>query len=134
FKYCDVNNAILGVAWNDPKLYTTESVTLPNGSRISGLSSNPRALRGKDGLIILDEVALHESQEELFRAAQGCVIQKGKLWLLSTHNGPATLFYLKAREAENGTPDWSHYRVTLIDAVREGYARKFSPNKTDDEF
>lgn len=132
--YCEVYNAVLGFKWIDIEAATTETMLLPNGNRISGLSSNPRALRGKDGLIILDEVALHEQQEDLLRAAQGCVIQRGKLWLLSTHNGPATLFYQLAREAEAGKKDWSHHCVTLVDAVAQGYARKFAPGKTDEEF
>lgn len=122
----EVINAIIGDIFINLKDATTESVTLPNGARISSLSSNPRALRGKDGLIVLDEVALHEQQEELFRAAQGCIIQKGKLVLLSTHDGPATLFYEKCQQAERGEKDWSHHRITLIDAVNEGYALKFA--------
>ncbi len=107
--YAEVYNAVLGCEWIDLKLSTAESVMLPNGSRISALSSNPKALRGKDGLIVLDEVALHEDQENLFRAAQGCVVQRGK-------------------------PNWSHYRTTLEDAVREGYAKKFAPQQTDTDF
>jgi phage FluMu gp28-like protein len=124
--YCEIYNTLLGQPWVDLKEATTESVLLPNGSRVSSLSSNPRALRGKDGLIILDEVALHLDQQELFRAAQGCVVQRGKLWLLSTHDGPATLFYQLSKEAEEGKPEWSHHRVTLVDAVNEGYALKFA--------
>jgi phage FluMu gp28-like protein len=120
--YCRVYNALLGVEWIDVENATSESIRLPNGARISGVSSNPRALRGKDGLVLADEMSLHQDQEELFRAAQGCVIQRGKLWLLSTFDGPANLFFQLATEAERGKEDWSYYKVTLEDAVNEGYA------------
>ncbi len=132
-QFCEIYNTLLATTYIDLKEATTETVTLPNGSRISALSSNPKALRGKDGLLICDEIALHEAQEELYRAAQGCVVQRGKLLLLSTHNGPS-LFHRLCGEAEQGKPDWSHHRVTLPDAVKEGYAKRFAPGVTDEQF
>ena len=128
---CEVMNAILGEEAIDINRANTETVYLPNGKKISGLSSSPRALRGKDGLIFWDEAALHEQQEAFYRAAQGCVIQRGKLVILSTHNGPATLFNRLAREAQSGKVDWKWFRVTLEDAVKEGYAWRFTRRKND---
>lgn len=132
--YCGVVNAILGFGYIDLKDATTTSVELPNGSRISSVSSNPDVMRAKDGLIVLDEFAIHEDQLALYTAAQGCVAQKGKLWMLSTHKGPTTLFYQLCREAEAGKENWSHHRITLVDAVAQGYARKFVPHKTDEQY
>lgn len=121
---CEVINAALGIEYINLKTATTEVVYLPNGSRICAISSAPKALRGKDGRITLDEFALHEQQEELYRAAQGCVIQRGCLRIISTHNGPATLFYRLVNDSpSNG---FSLHRVTLEDACNEGYAIKFA--------
>jgi phage FluMu gp28-like protein len=121
---CECINAILGFSFISLAEATTECVYLPNGSRITAVSSAPKAIRGKDGRIVLDEMAHHEDQEELYRAAQGSVIQKGCLRIMSTHNGPASLFYrLCQGSPENG---FSKHRVTLKDACDEGYAEKFA--------
>ena len=123
-EWAGVINAVLGTEYIDLSLATTEKVELPNGKRITTLSSSPAALRGKDGIIILDEVASRDDQQELMTAAQGCLIQKGKLYLLSTHNGPSTVFFNIANAAPaNG---WSKHKVTLMDALDDGYAVRFA--------
>lgn len=126
-------NVVLGFTFIDLEAANSETVYLPNGRKISALSSNPRALRGKDGLIFWDEAALHEQQEDFYRAAHGCTVQRGKLVILSTHNGPTTLFNRLMREAETGKTNWRHFRVTLVDAVQQGYAKRFG-SSTDEDF
>jgi len=116
-------NTFLGYEYIRLDGSTTEKVELPNGTRITALSSSPSALRGKDGVIILDEMAARTDQEEVMTAAQGCIIQRGKLYLLSSHNGPTTVFYNIATAEHNG---WSKHVVTLLDALEDGYAERFA--------
>lgn len=97
-----------------------------NGRRIYSLSSNPNALAGKRGHVILDEFALHKDQRTLFRVARPVIQWGGQLEVISTHRGAATLFNDLIRDiAERGNPmGWSHHKVTIHDAVAQGLVEK----------
>lgn len=122
-QFAEVINALLGERYIDLSDATTECVRLPNGTRLTCLSSNPTQFRGKQGRIVLDEFALHDDQYELYRAAQGCIVQRGVLRIISTHNGP-TLFH----ELITGAPANGYvvHETTLEDACQQGYADKFA--------
>jgi phage FluMu gp28-like protein len=99
----------------------------PNGSSIYALSSSPKALRGKRGDVTLDEFAFHEKAEEMWRAAQpvatwGDGNEPGHLHVISTHNGPATVYKRIVDGARSGDNGFSLHRVTLLDAVSDGLA------------
>lgn len=119
-------NLILGeevIPLND---WTSEVGYYANGSRAMILSSSPRSFRSKQGDVTLDEYAFHEQQTEIYKAAQPCILwlRDAQLEIISTHNGPEAQFNLFCDEAKKGKSRWSHYRVTLEDAVREGLAIK----------
>ena len=122
-EWAEIINIILGCDWIDTRHAQRESLTLPNGKRITSLSSNPKVLRGKEGRIILDEFAFHQDQEELFRAAQSAINRRPyhQLRVISTHNGPATEFANLLTK-----PEWSKHRTTLQDACDAGYALRFA--------
>ena len=63
-----------------------------NGRRIYSLSSNPNALAGKRGHVVLDEFALHPDQRLLYRVAKPVTMWGGQLSIISTHRGAATFF------------------------------------------
>jgi phage FluMu gp28-like protein len=109
---------------------TTENVSLINGCKIRSLSSNPKNMRGREGLIILDEFAHHENQYELFRAATGSIARKGQLRILSTHNGHQSYFYGLVQNT-----DYEHMRTTIFDALKHGYRQKtWAKDKTDEDY
>jgi phage FluMu gp28-like protein len=97
-----------------------------NGSRIKALSSNPDVFRGKGGDITLDEFAFHKKQRAVLKAANAAA----KIWghqirIISTHNGEGSLFNQLVRQVRAGTrPTWSLHRVTLQDAVDQGFAER----------
>src|ERR1051326_7132146 len=97
-----------------------------NGRRIYSLSSNPNALAGKRGHVKLDEFALHQDQEMLYRVAKPVTQWGGQLCITSTHRGANTLFNRIIREIkEGGNPmGWSLHSVTLENAVEEGLVEK----------
>lgn len=99
-----------------------------NGQRIYSLSSNPNALAGKRGHVILDEFALHKDQRLLYRIAKPVTQWGGQLEIISTHRGAGTVFNEILRDiAEKGNPmGWSHHKVTLADAVAEGLVEKIN--------
>lgn len=113
-----------------------------SGRRIWSLSSNPNALAGKRGHVILDEFALHKDQRLLYRIAKPVTTWGGQLEIISTHRGAATVFNEIIRDiAEKGNPmGWSHHKVTLADAVAAGLVGRINAKRpakdqeTDQEF
>jgi phage FluMu gp28-like protein len=101
-------------------------IKFSNGSRILAFSSNPNALRAYGGDVGMDEFAFHPDAEALWAAASGRVTWGYNLALWSSHNGASTLFYRFAQEAAAGQGGWSHYRVTLPDAIELGLVEKIN--------
>lgn len=123
--WCEAFNLALGYDYIDLKKATTESVELPNGSRIVAVSSNPTAMRGRGGDVTLDEFAFHDNQEQLLAAAQPVTTwNEGIMIICSTHNGPSTEFARICTEAKAGTNGYRHVRIDLNDAIAEGFALK----------
>jgi phage FluMu gp28-like protein len=104
------------------------------GARIIALSSNPDAFRGFGGDVTLDEFAYHKKQRATLKSANA----SAKIWghtvrIISTHNGEGTLFNKLIIEFAAGKRDpvkWSHHRVTLQDAVDQGFVGKATGKDT----
>ena len=111
-----------------------------NGRRIYSLSSNPNALAGKRGHVILDEFALHEDQRLLYRVAKPVTTWGGQLEIISTHRGANSVFNQIIRDiVEKGNPmGWSHHKVTLQEAVNQGLVERINlktgRNETGEQF
>ncbi len=107
---------------DQPKDLKAHVLKFSSSRCIYSLSSSPDALVGKTGHIKLDEFAIHKDQRELFRVAKPCTTWGGQLSIISTHRGANTVFNEILRSVtEQGNPmGWSHYRVTLQDAVDQG--------------
>lgn len=102
-----------------------------NGSRINVLSSKPSAFRSKGGKVVLDEFAHHQSDRELWTAAQPVAGAWGyPIRILSTLKGKSNVFYRLGNsefaqpdeDAEAARPDegWSVHTVTIRKAVDDG--------------
>jgi phage FluMu gp28-like protein len=100
------------------------SVEIPHKdgvSRLLAVSSNPDAVIGKGGDIILDEFAVHKDPKLLWSLAQPVIMAGGNCTILSTHRSRNTLFNKLVEDAENDpNSEWSVHRTTLEDAVDEG--------------
>ena len=101
-------------------------IKFDNRPRIISFSSNPHALRAYGGDVGLDEFAFHASPEELWASASGRITWGFDLALWSSHNGTDSLFYTFCREAAQGKGGWSHYRVTLENAINQGLVEKIN--------
>jgi phage FluMu gp28-like protein len=77
----------------------------------------------------LDEFAKHPQAEKLWETAQGRITWGYDLGVWSAHDGNDTLFYQFAREAAAGQGGWSHYRVTMEDAVEMGLVEKINETR-----
>src|SRR6266581_9537081 len=122
----------LGEMLIDPKSGANAYVLeCANGRRIYSLSSNPNALAGKRGHVVLDEFALHEDQRLLYRVAKPVTTWGGQLEIISTHRGANSVFNQIVRDiVERGNPmGWSHHKVTLEDAVEQGLVERINAKK-----
>ena len=69
------------------------------GCKITAVSSNPRAIRGKHGDVTLDESAHHDDERSMWAAAGAVKQWGGELAVMSTHNGMGTLFNRLCKDA-----------------------------------
>ncbi|EEF62088.1 terminase large subunit domain-containing protein [Pedosphaera parvula] len=108
--------------------FSAHVLQFKTGLRIYSLSSNPNALAGKRGHVILDEFALHADQRLLYRIAKPVTTWGGQLEIISTHRGANSVFNEMIRGIkENGNKmGWSHHKVTLHDAIAEGLVERIN--------
>jgi phage FluMu gp28-like protein len=124
----------------DEKRLTALVLRFATGCCIYSLSSHPNALVGKHGHIKLDEFAAHENQRMLYRYAMPCTTWGYQLSILSTHRGRDSVFNQIITEItqKQNPMRWSHYRVTIHDAIAQGLVEKINEksgrNDSHDDF
>lgn len=126
----------LGEKAVDEKGNTAFVMAMANGLRIHSMSSNPDAQAGKRGDRVLDEFALHPDPRKLYAIAYPGITWGGSLEIFSTHRGSGNYFNQLIREIrEKGNPKgWSLHRVTLQDALEQGFLAKLQGKlPADDE-
>lgn len=97
-----------------------------NATQINSVAGNPDVFAGKGGDVLLDEFALRENPRGVFTIAGPTIDWGGTLAIISTHRGSANYFNELVREIrEKGNPKkFSHHRVTLEDALNQGFLYK----------
>lgn len=103
------------------KSYT---IKFPSGFRIVALSSRPANLRGKQGIVVIDEAAFHGALGELIKAAIALLIWGGKVRIISTHDGEDNPFAELIQEVRAGKRSGTVHRITFREAVAEGLYRR----------
>ena len=97
----------------DDKHIKTYTIKFPDsGFRVVALSSRPSNLRGRQGIIVIDEAAFHEQLDELLKAALAMLIWGGKVRVISTHDGddnPFNTLIGDIRAGRQGGQRTSHY-------------------------
>ena len=125
---------------DDRKSASAHTLQFANGKRIYCLSSNPDALAGKGGDVVLDEFALHEDQRLLYRVAKPVTTWGGQLSIISTHRGANSLFNQIIRDImeKKNRMGWSLHTVPLLKAVEQGLVKRINEktgaNESDEEF
>lgn len=99
-------------------------VRFASGFEVIALPSVPRALRGKQGLVILDEAAFMDELEEVLKAAFALLIWGGKVVVCSTHNGDTNPFAVLVEDIRAGRKPYALLRCTFDDAVAQGLYRR----------
>lgn len=107
---------------------TYEIVFPKTGHRIVALSSRPTNLRGKQGVIVIDEAAFHNDLAALIKAAMAMLLWGDKVRIISTHDGAENAFnqlILDVRAGKRGTTAEANvHRVTFRQAVADGLYRR----------
>jgi len=106
---------------SDDKNIKTFTIKFPDsGHRIVALSSRPANLRGKQGVVVIDEAAFHDKLGELLKAALALLIWGGKVRVISTHNGDQNPFNQLINDLRSGRRKGSVQRITFKEAVAQG--------------
>lgn len=110
---------------SEDKHIKTFTIRFPeSGHRIVALSSRPANLRGKQGVIVIDEAAFHDKLGELLKAALALLIWGGKVRVISTHDGEDNPFNELVNEIKNGSRAGSVHCTTFREAVAQGLYRR----------
>lgn len=102
-----------------------DCIVFASGHRLEAVTSNPAALRGKGGDVVIDEAAHHLDLDELLKAASAV----GKwtrfgVTVISTHNGADNPFARLVDEVRTGKRAGFLLTVDLEAAVSEGLFRR----------
>lgn len=105
---------------DDEKAIKTYTIRFASGFRIVALSSRPANLRGKQGVVVIDEAAFHGALDELLKAALALLIWGGKVRVISTHDGDQNPFNELVNEIRAKKRKGSVHRIAFKEAVQQG--------------
>lgn len=109
---------------DDEKHIKTYTIRFASGFRIVALSSRPANLRGKQGVVVIDEAAFHGALDELLKAALALLIWGGKVRVISTHDGDQNPFNELVNEIRAKKRAGTVHRITFDDAIADGLYRR----------
>lgn len=118
---------------DEDKDILTYKITFASGKRITALSSRPSNLRGKQGVVVIDEAAFHENLEELLKAAMALLMWGGEVHIISTHNGEDNPFNEIIQDILKGRLPYALHTITLDDALADGLYQRIC-EKTKQEY
>jgi phage FluMu gp28-like protein len=95
-------------------------IRFASGFKIVALPSVPRALRGKQGLVIIDEAAFHGELAEVIKSALALLMWGGQVVIVSTHDGGANPFNLLLDDVRSKRRKGETLTITFDDALEDG--------------
>ena len=99
-------------------------VRFESGFTVTGVSSNPAAMRGKGGEACIDETAHHVRLPALLEAAFALQQWGGSITCISTHNGKSNPFNKLGNDIKAGVQRGHAMRIDFMQAVAEGLYRR----------
>ena len=125
-KILQVGARDLGMQVLDDKGTTKQDLAFASDTFIHSVAGNPDVFAGKGGNVLLDELALRLDPRGVYSIAAPTIDWGGGLSVISTHRGTANFFNEIVTEArQKGNPKgWSLHRVTLQDALDQGFLYK----------
>lgn len=111
---------------SEDKAINAFRIKFASGFEIMGLSSAPRGLRGKQGVVIIDEAAFVDDLDALLKSALAFLIWGGKVVVCSTHFGFDNPFNATIQDIMAGRVEYDHMRITLDDALEQGLYQRIA--------
>lgn len=105
---------------NEDKAVQVFRIVYNSGHVIEAMTSNPRAIRSKQGDWVGDECSFMDDFPGCLKAARAMTIRGGKLEMISTPNGVDEPYYQKIQDVLKGRLNWSFHSCPFDLAVREG--------------
>ncbi|MBF0340227.1 MAG: hypothetical protein HQL95_04610 [Magnetococcales bacterium] len=102
----------------------TYSIDFASGFRITALSSAPSNLRGKQGVVVIDEAAFHPHLSALIKAAMALLIWGGKVRIISSHQGDDSPFNQLIQDCRANKKGYAVHRCTFQEALDQGLFRR----------
>jgi phage FluMu gp28-like protein len=109
---------------DEDKDILTFVVKFASGNRVTALSSRPSNLRGKQGVVVIDEAAFHDDLEGLVKAAMALLIWGGKVRIISTHLGVDNPFNALIQDVRADKLPYTVHRIPFDEAVQEGLFKR----------
>jgi phage FluMu gp28-like protein len=91
-----------------------------SGFLIEAMTSNPNALRSKQGDVVLDECAFMKDFPGCLKAARAMPIRGDTVEMISTPNGVAEPYYNLLENIKKGKHNYSIHQCTFDDAINQG--------------
>jgi phage FluMu gp28-like protein len=105
---------------SDTKHIKAFRIQFASGFEVLALSSAPRGLRGKQGVVIIDEAAFVDNLAELLKAALAFLMWGGQVVVCSTHNGVDNAFNGMVQDILAGRKPYRHLHIDFDEALRDG--------------
>ncbi len=102
---------------SDTKQIQAFRIRFASGFEIMALSSAPRGLRGKQGVVIIDEAAFVDNLKELLKAALAFLMWGGQVVVCSTHDGAENDFNQAVQDILSGRSKYAHLRIDFDQAL-----------------
>lgn len=109
---------------DEDKDILTFVIKFASGFRVTALSSRPSNLRGKQGVVIIDEAAFHDDLAGLIKAAMALLMWGGRVRIISTHNGDTNHFNELILDCRAKKLPYSIHRIEFKEAVAQGLYRR----------
>ncbi len=110
-----------GILEDGDKEIKTYKIDFPKSKRrIVALSSRPANLRGKQGVVVIDEAAFAADLAGLIKAAMAMLMWGDKVRIISTHDGDDNPFAELINQVRAGKRGGTVHRITFADAVADG--------------
>lgn len=111
---------------DDGKAINAFRIKFASGFEIMALSSSPRGMRGKQGVVIIDEAAFVDDLGALLKSAMAFLMWGGQVVVCSTHEGVDNPFNVEIQDILAGRSPYAHMRIDLDQALEQGLYKRIS--------
>lgn len=101
-----------------------QQIRFASGFSIKALPSNPEAIRGEGGSVVLDEAAFHDHLYELLKAIYAVPDWGGDIAIVSTYNGIDNEFFELVEDIRAGKRRASLHEIDIYAALEQGLHRR----------